>query len=130
MSSEIKSDLKYAESHEWVRVKGDIAYIGITDHAQESLGEIVYVEVPDTDQEIEKGDEVTTVESVKAASSIYAPISGTLVEANEELEEAPEKVNEDPYGAFLFALKIKESSELDTLMDAAAYEKFLAENED
>ncbi len=130
MSSEIKSDLKYAESHEWVRVEGDIAYIGITDHAQESLGEIVYVEVPDTDQELEKGDEVTTVESVKAASSIYAPISGTLVEANEELEDAPEKVNEDPYGAFLFALKIKESSELDNLMDAAGYEKFLAENED
>lgn len=130
MSSEIKSELKYAESHEWVRVEGDIAYVGISDHAQESLGEIVYVEIPDTDQELEKGDEVTTVESVKAASSIYAPISGTLVEANADLEDAPEKVNEDPYGAFLFALKIKDSSELDSLMDASGYEKFLAENED
>ena len=130
MSSEVKAGLKYAESHEWVRVEGDTAYVGISDHAQDSLGEIVYVEIPDTDQAVEKGDEVTTIESVKAASSIYAPVSGTIVEVNQSLEDAPEKVNEDPYGTFLFALKMKDTGELDSLMDAAGYEKFLEENED
>lgn len=130
MSSKIKPDLKYAESHEWVRVEGNTAYVGISDHAQESLGEIVFVEIPETGQEVAKGDEVTTIESVKAASSIYAPVSGTIIEANEELEDAPEKVNEDPYGTFLFALKIKDASELESLLDASGYEKFLAENED
>ncbi len=130
MSTEIKKDIKYLESHEWVKVKGDIALVGISDHAQESLGEIVYVEIPETGTEVSKGDEVTTIESVKAASSIYAPVSGTITEVNAELEDAPEKVNQDPYGTFLFAIKMSNPSEVDTLLDAAGYEKFLAENEE
>ena len=130
MSSEVKEDLKYAESHEWVKVEGDIARVGISDHAQESLGEIVFVEIPETGQAVEKGDEVTTIESVKAASSIYAPVSGVITEVNSELDDAPEKVNEDPYGAYLFTIKMSDPSELDSLLDAAGYEKFLAENEE
>ncbi|WP_319476232.1 glycine cleavage system protein GcvH [Marispirochaeta aestuarii] len=130
MSSEIKKELKYAESHEWVRVEGTIAYVGISDYAQESLGEIVFVEIPEVDDGVKKGDEVTTIESVKAASSIYAPVSGTISEVNESLEDEPEQVNQDPYGTFLFAIDMKDPGELDSLMDAAGYEKFLAEHEE
>ncbi len=130
MSSEINKDLKYLESHEWVKIEGDTALVGISDHAQESLGEIVYVEIPETGTEVSKGDEVTTIESVKAASSIYAPVSGTISKVNSDLEDAPEKVNQDPYGAFLFAIKMSNPGEVDTLLDAAGYEKFLAENEE
>ena len=130
MSSEIQADLKYAESHEWVRVEDNTAYVGISDHAQESLGEIVFVEIPEIDTVVAKGDEVTTIESVKAASSIYAPVAGTIVEVNESLEDNPEQVNEDPYGSFLFALTIKDKSQLDSLLDAAGYKKFLEENEE
>ena len=130
MSSEIKKNLKYAESHEWVRVEGNTAYVGISDYAQESLGEIVFVEIPELDTEVSTGDEVTTIESVKAASSIYTPVSGTVTEVNKALEDEPELVNQAPYETFLFAIDMKDPGELDSLMDAAGYEKFLAENDD
>ena len=96
--SNIPDDLLYTKDHEWVRVEGDTAAIGITDHAQEAMGDVTFVELPDTGMEVEAGDEVAVVESAKAASEVYAPLAGIVSEANEALEEAPEKLNEDPYG--------------------------------
>ena len=124
----IPKNLKYAKTHEWVRVENNIAYIGISDYAQESLGDIVYVELPNTDDEINKGDEVTTIESVKAASPIISPVSGVIVEINEDLEDTPEAINQDPYGNFIFAVDMSDPSELDDLMDSDTYEEFV-ENE-
>lgn len=114
--------LKYSESHEWVKVEGEIAIIGITDYAQHSMGDLSYVDMPDVDDEIDAGDEFGAVESVKAASDLYSPVSGTVVAVNEQLEDAPELLNADPYGSWIIKIQMSDPSELDALMDAAAYE--------
>lgn len=123
-------NLKYAESHEWVRVDGDRAVVGITDHAQDSLGDIVYVELPENGATVAAGDEITTIESVKAAEPIFSPLSGTIVEVNEDLEDSPELINKDPYDAFIFVVEMSDPSEAETLMDASDYVDFVEEEED
>jgi glycine cleavage system H protein len=116
------SDRKYTEDHEWITVDGDVATVGITDHAQEQLGEVVFVEVPDAGRAVSKGEEIAVVESVKAASEIYAPVSGEVVEGNAALADTPDTVNSDPYGAaWFFKIRMSDPSELDGLMDEAAY---------
>lgn len=116
---------KFTEDHEWVTIDGDIATVGITKYAAEALGDVVFVEVPEIGASFGKGDDMAVVESVKAASDVYAPISGEVTEANSALGEAPETVNDDPEGAGWFAkMKIGSASELDSLMDAAAYKAF------
>ena len=118
-------DLQYAKSHEWVRVEGDIATVGITDHAQKALGDITYAECPQVDDSVEAGKECGSIESVKAASDIFSPVSGTVTEVNGELEDAPETVKGDPYGAgWLF--KVKLSAPVEGLLDADAYAAFCA----
>ena len=118
-------DLQYAKSHEWVRVEGDIATVGITDHAQKALGDITYAECPQVDDSVEAGKECGSIESVKAASDIFSPVSGTVTEVNGELEDAPETVNGDPYGAgWLF--KVKLSAPVEGRLDADAYAAFCA----
>jgi len=121
--SNIPSELKYATSHEWVRNEGDnIVTVGITEHAQDLLGDMVFVELPDVDDSISTGDDVAVAESVKAASDIYAPISGTVIEVNEALEDSPELVNSDAFGeGWLFKVKMDDASELDNLLDAEGY---------
>lgn len=116
-------ELKYAESHEWVKVEGNKAYIGITDYAQEHLGEVVYVELPDVDTTVEAGDQFVVLESVKAASDVYAPISGTVVEVNEELVDNPGNINESSYDAWFVAIEMTDPSEVDKLLSAEDYEK-------
>jgi glycine cleavage system H protein len=121
-------DLRYTESHEWARKEADgTVSIGITDHAQEQLGEIVFVEPPQVGRKVGKGESVGVVESVKAASDIYAPIAGEVVAANADLSGAPESVNEDAYAAWMYRLKPANAADLDALLDAAAYEKLAAE---
>ena len=121
------TDLKYSESHEWVRLEPDgTATIGITFHAQEQLGDIVFVQNPDVGRVLAKGAECGVIESVKAAADIYSPLSGTVIAANAELDGAPQKINEDAYGAWLFKLTPADPSELAQLLDAAAYEKIAA----
>ena len=126
---ETRLDLYYSEEHEWVRVEGDLAYIGITDYAQESLGSIVYVELPSTGSRIEKGEVLGVVESVKAASDVFSPVSGEIVEVNEELNDSPELINEDPYENYIAVIKMEDTSELDTLMNHTEYEAFVEEEE-
>ncbi len=121
------SGLKYSKEHEWVKAEGNKAQVGITDHAQDALGEIVYVELPQIGAELALGDAVGVVESVKAASDVYTPISGKVVEINGILEESPEKINEDPYDSWIAVLEIKDISELDGLMDEEEYKKFCGE---
>ena len=115
--------LKFADSHEWVKDNGDgTVTIGISEHAQEMLGDVVFVDLPDTGDEIEAGESFSLVESVKAASDIYAPISGEIVEINEELEDSPELINEEPYeGGWIVKVKMSDASELDNLKDAEEY---------
>jgi len=122
--SNIPNDLKYISSHEWIRVEDDGSVtIGITDHAQELLGDVVYVELPEVDSEVALEDEVAVVESVKAASDIYAPLSGTIIEINELLEDAPETVNSSPYDdGWMFKMTPSEPSEIDGLIDAESYQ--------
>ena len=129
--SENPEELKYVETHEWVRKDGDgTVIVGITDYAQGALGDVVYVELPEVDSEVEMGDEVAVVESVKAASDIYAPLSGTITEVNESLEGNPELVNTDPYrDGWFFRLKLKDVEELSSLMDSESYSE-LCDNED
>jgi glycine cleavage system H protein len=118
----VPNSLKYAKSHEWVRVEGDVAIVGITDHAQHELTDIVYVEVPETGARIEAGKECAVVESVKAASDIYAPVTGDIVAVNEELSGAPELVNQDPYGkGWMFKVKLSDPGELDDLLNPGDY---------
>lgn len=120
-------ELKYTENHEWLRLEGKRAYIGITDHAQEELGDIVFVELPEPDDQFSQGDEAVNIESVKAAAPVYSPVSGKVSEVNEALEDAPETINEKPYETHLFVLEVSDSSELDKLMDYQAYQAFLEE---
>lgn len=116
--------LYYSESHEYVKVEGEFGYIGITDYAQNALGNIVYVDMPDTDDEVEAGEEFGAVESVKAASDLNSPVSGTVVEVNEALEETPELVNKDAFANWIIKVELSDKTELDSLMDAAAYAEF------
>lgn len=118
--------LYYSESHEYVKVEGDEAYVGITDYAQESLGNIVYVDMPEVDDEFAAEDDFGAVESVKAASDLVSPVSGTVVEVNEALEDQPELINQDAFGNWIMKVKLSDKSELDFLMDAKAYEEFCA----
>ncbi len=122
--SNVPSDLKYISSHEWIRVEDDgTVTIGITDHAQELLGDVVYVELPEIDSEVALEDEIAVVESVKAASDIYAPLSGTIIAVNDALEDAPETVNSSPYDdGWMFKMKPSEPSEIDGLIDAESYQ--------
>lgn len=117
------TDLKYTASHEWVKVEADGSIsVGITQHAQEQLGDMVFVEAPAAGRALKANEECAVVESVKAAADIYAPVAGTVTDANGELDGAPEKLNEDPYGAWIFKMKPDSAGDLDKLMDAAAYQ--------
>jgi glycine cleavage system H protein len=121
-------DLKYHKEHAWVKVSGNKATVGISFYAQESVGDIVYVDAPDLDSSIEAGSELTQIESTKATSSVISPVSGTVVEFNEELSDSPEVINEDPYEkGWVAVIEVEDDSELDGLMDADAYEKYLEE---
>ncbi len=123
------SDLKFSEEHEWVSVEGDIATIGITNFAQEQLGDVVFVDLPGVGTQVSQGGDAGVVESVKAASEVYTPLSGEVVEVNEDLEGTPDLVNTDPEGdGWFFKLRMDDESELDDLMDAAAYKKFCDEH--
>lgn len=116
--------LYYSESHEYVKIEGEYGYIGITDYAQNALGNVVYVDMPDVDDDIEAGEEFGAVESVKAASDLIAPVSGTVVEVNEGLEDSPELVNQDAYANWIIKVKLTDTADLGNLMDAKAYEEF------
>ena len=123
------NELKYTESHEWIRQESDgTVTIGITDHAQQQLGDVVFVEPPAAGRQVKKGEECGVVESVKAAADIYAPISGEIVAANAELADAPEKINQDPYGAWMFRIRPSDPGELAGLLDASGYDKVAAED--
>ena len=125
--SEIPGDLKYAKTHEWVRMNDDgTVTIGVTDNAQEQLGDMVYVEVPEEGRTLEREEACAVVESVKAASDVYSPVAGDVIEVNEALAESPESVNQQPYGdGWLLRLKPADSGELDALMDAGGYQAFI-----
>ena len=127
--SDIPSELKYASSHEWARLEDDGSVtVGITDHAQALLGDVVYVELPEVDSEVGAGDEIAVVESVKAASDIYAPVSGTIIEINESLEDSPETVNGDSYGdGWMFRIQPSNDSDYQDLLDSEAYAESIAE---
>lgn len=127
--STIPKELKYTATHEWVRNEGDGIYtIGLTEHAQDLLGDMVFVELPEVGSNVDTGDDIAVAESVKAASDVYAPITGEIVEINEELENSPESVNSDPYGdGWLFKIKATDPSEVDGLLDAEAYEAVIEE---
>ena len=121
-------DVKYHKEHTWVKVSGNRATVGITFYAQESLGDIVYIDIPELELEVEAGTELTQIESTKATSSVISPVSGTVVEFNEELSDEPEIINEDPYvKGWIAVLEIKDDSELNSLMDAPDYETYLEE---
>ncbi|WP_312396736.1 glycine cleavage system protein GcvH [Stutzerimonas kunmingensis] len=121
--SNIPSDLRYAASHEWARLEADGSItVGISDHAQEALGDVVYVELPEVGRQLNAGQETGVVESVKAASDIYAPVAGEVIAVNEALADSPELVNSDPYGSWFFRLQPSDTSELDKLLDAAGYQ--------
>jgi glycine cleavage system H protein len=120
------SALKYTKNHTWVKIEGDEAYVGITDYAQDQLGEILFVEMPEVEDEIEKGEEFGVVESSKVASDLLAPISGEVLEINEKLDDEPEYMNENAYDAWIAKIKIKDMSEVDELLDSNDYETALA----
>lgn len=122
--STVKEGFKYAETHEWVKLEGEFAFIGISDYAQHELGDVVYVDFPAEGDEITAGEEFGAVESTKAASDLIAPVSGTVVEINTALDDAPELINEDPYENWMIKVQLSDAAELDALMDAAAYEAF------
>ncbi len=124
---EYPTDRKYTKEHEWIQANGNSATIGITDHAQESLGDIVFVELPKLGAELTAGKTFGTVESVKAVSDLYAPASGTVTETNADLTTSPEKVNKDAHGAWMIKITLKNPGELDGLLSPADYEKFVAE---
>lgn len=123
----IPEDLKYTEEHEWVAVDGDIATVGITDYAQGELGDLVFVELPEVGTDVEQSSAFGTVEAVKAVSDLFAPVSGSVTETNEALADDPEVVNKDPYGdGWMIKIKLSDPSQLDSLLDAAAYKELIA----
>lgn len=119
--SKVIEGLLYSESHEWVKVEGDIAIIGVSDFAQKEMGDITYVDMPDVDDEVTAEEEFGALESVKASSDLFSPVSGVVVENNEALEDKPELINEDAYAGWIIKVKMSDPSELDSLMDAEAY---------
>ena len=119
--SKIAEGLLYSESHEWVKVDGNVAVIGVSDSAQEEMGDITYVDVPDVDDEIKAGEDFGALESVKASSELYSPVSGRVVEVNAEVEDSPELINEDPYSAWIIKVEMSDASELDALLSPEAY---------
>ena len=124
MTEEVRDDLKYTNDHEWVQVKGKIARVGITDHAQHELTDIVFAELPDIGKDVKKGDELCVVESVKSVSEIYAPVSGKVIKINSELDDAPEIINDSPYEkGWLVELEMSKPDEVSDLLDAAGYKK-------
>jgi len=124
--AKVLEGLYYSESHEYVRVEGNYGFVGITDYAQHALGAVVYVDMPDVDDEVTAGEEFGAVESTKAASDLNAPVSGVVVEVNEALEDTPELINEDAYENWIIKVELSDKAELDNLMDAKAYEAFCA----
>ena len=126
---EIKKELKYTKSHEWVKVDGDKALIGITDFAQSHMGDIVFLDLPKEGDELTLGGLLGVVESVKAAADVYSPVSGTVEESNKALEDEPDKINKEPYESWFVRVLLKDLSELDQLLDAAAYEELCAKEE-
>lgn len=125
--SKILDDLRYADSHEWVKLEGDIATVGITDYAQHALGNIVYVDMPEVGDEVAQGEDFGAVESVKAASDLLSPVSGEVVEINEALEDEPELVNQDAFANWIMKVKVSDPTELDNLLDAEGYAKVCEE---
>lgn len=125
--SKIIEGLKYSDTHEWVKVEGDIAVIGVTDFAQKEMGEITYVDCPDVDDEFARGEEFGALESVKASSDLYCPVSGTVAEVNDAVVDGPELVNADPFENWIIKVRMSDASELDSLMDAAAYRAMIGE---
>ncbi|MBD5275239.1 MAG: glycine cleavage system protein GcvH [Bacteroides sp.] len=123
----IKDNLRYAESHEWVSLEGDIATVGITDYAQHALGDIVYVDMPEVGDEVTAGEDFGAVESVKAASDLYSPVSGEVVEINEALEDEPGLINQDAFANWIMKVKVSDPSEVENLLDAEAYAKICEE---
>ena len=119
--AQFKEGLRYSESHEYIRVEGEFGYIGITDYAQHALGNVVYVDMPEVDDEVTAGEEFGAVESVKAASDLISPVSGTVVEVNEALEDQPELLNQDAFENWIIKVRLSDPSELDNLMDVEAY---------
>ncbi|MEX0799466.1 MAG: glycine cleavage system protein GcvH [Bacteriovoracaceae bacterium] len=126
--SKIPENLLYTEEHEWISIEGDVATIGITDFAQSSLGDIVFVELPEIETAFDTGDSFGVVESIKSVSDLYTPLAGSVLEKNEEVEESPEKLNENAFGSWLVKLKMKDPSQVENLMDAKKYENFCANN--
>ena len=128
--SEVPTELKFLSTHEWVLVEGNVATIGVSDHAQELLGDLVYVELPEQGSTVAAGDAAGVIESVKAASDTYAPLSGEIIEVNDELEDSPEKINTDPYGdGWMYKIALEDPEEIENLLDAAAYTDSIAEDE-
>lgn len=125
--SKILDSLRYAESHEWVKLEGDVATVGITDYAQHALGNTVYVDMPEVGDEVTQGEDFGAVESVKAASDLISPISGEVIEINEALEDEPELVNQDAFSNWIMKVKVSDPSEIDNLLDAAGYAKICEE---
>ncbi len=125
--SKVLEGLKYSETHEWVKVEGDIAVIGVTDFAQKEMGAITYVDCPDVDDELEKGEEFGALESVKASSDLYCPVSGVVTEVNEAVADGPELVNEDAFSNWIIKVRMSDASELDSMMDADAYRQMIGE---
>ncbi len=128
--SNVPSELKFLSSHEWVLIEDDLATVGVSDHAQELLGDLVFIELPEMGSTIAAGDSVAVIESVKAASDTYAPVSGEIVEVNSELEDSPERINDDPYGdGWMYRVKMEDSNEIGELLDAAGYTDAITEEE-
>ena len=123
----VPSDLRYSTTHEWVKIDGDTAEIGVDDYAQEQLGDITYLELPESGSEVTQGEPLGVVESVKAASDIYAPVSGEVIEANQQAVDSPDQVNSQPYQTWLLRIRMSDSSQADNLMDAKRYQQFLDE---
>lgn len=128
--SEVPLELKFLSSHEWVLIEDKVATVGVSDHAQELLGDLVYVELPEVGSAVAAGDSVGVIESVKAASDTYAPVSGEVIEVNEELEGAPERINDDPYGdGWMYKIAMEDAEEVGDLLDANAYSETIADEE-
>ena len=125
--SKIIEGLKYSETHEWVKVEGNVAIVGVSDYAQKEMGDITYVDMPDVDDEVSKDEEFGALESVKASSDLVSPVSGVVVEKNEALEDAPELINQDPYENWIIKVEMSDASELDAHLDAAGYAKLIGE---
>ena len=126
MGDEVRNDLKYTDTHEWLRIKNDTAQVGITDHAQSELTDIVFVELPEIGKEIKKGEELCVVESVKSVSELYSPVTGKIINVNKKLEDAPETINQSPYDeGWLVEIAVENKSEIDNLLDAESYKKII-----